>query len=555
MSKAKGTAAVPISHEDLASAVFAIAQAVQAQAESTAQIMKVMQQFAQATQPPQPGAAGGAAAQQISIFEDDPFSEESATANPPLASTIGIALPVNNNALLQTRISEPAVAPGQYNPGTSDFRFWVASEALARGINFWAPLLPTRTRWKTFAVPMRVGLNAGQDLNAFYSRTAGLRFFQQVVRTLLIASAESPDVVCHELGHAILDAIRPQLFDAASLEAAAFHEAFGDMSAILCALQLPRLRQKVLDETQGRLNVNSRLSRLAEQLGWAIRQLSPSAVDRDCLRNAANRFFYQDPRRLPPSAPAIQLSSEAHSFARVFTGAFLDVLARMLTTSGTATEPRLLQVSQDMGRLLVNGILAAPILPRYYSQVAAGMLQADRALFQGRYQSALSSGFLQHGILAPSAAVSLAEAEPPAMAAAVTARGPLISPADDGYEKTAAEAPTLPTRTISSPLGIAMQVHAPAEVSRAAAAAAAPAGDGDRTPDEDAAAFVENLMMLGRIAMDRTTGAVAPAGMVAPAGVVAEESNSRRTHTLVQEDGKLTLKRLHFDCGFHGCGD
>ena len=46
------------------------------------------------------------------------------------------------------------------------------------------------------------------------------------------------------------------------------------------------------------------------------------------------------------------------------------------------------------------------------------MLQADMALFQGRYRAALSSGFVQHGSLAPGAAASLAEAGEPAMAAA-----------------------------------------------------------------------------------------------------------------------------------------
>jgi len=56
-------------------------------------------------------------------------------------------------------------------------------------------------------------------------------------------SGESPDVVCHELGHALLDSFKPQLFDAASMEVAAFHESFGDMSALLSALQLPSVRE------------------------------------------------------------------------------------------------------------------------------------------------------------------------------------------------------------------------------------------------------------------------------------------------------------------------
>ena len=75
---------------------------------------------------------------------------------------------------------------------------------------------------------------------------------------------ESPDIVCHEMGHAILDAIKPQLWGAASHEAAAFHESFGDMSAILSALQLQSLRSAILRDTGGHLYQSSRLSRLAE---------------------------------------------------------------------------------------------------------------------------------------------------------------------------------------------------------------------------------------------------------------------------------------------------
>src|SRR5262249_18388012 len=205
-----------------------------------------------------------------------------------------------------------------------------------------------------------------------------------------IYSGESPDVVCHELGHAVLDALKPQLFNAASLETSAFHEAFGDMSAILCALQLPVMRARVLAETGGRLNVNSRLSRLAEQLGWGLRQLSRDLADADSLRNAANHFFYRPPNLLPSQAPSNELSSEFHSFSRVFTGAFLDALARMVVNVGQPSDASIKAVSRDMGRLLVNGVHNAPITPGYYSQVAAAMVQSDRALFGGRYGSALS---------------------------------------------------------------------------------------------------------------------------------------------------------------------
>ena len=77
----------------------------------------------------------------------------------------------------------------------------------------------------------------------------GLSFFHDVVRDatngrqVTVFSGESPDVVAHELGHAVLDSLKPALFELASIEAAAFHESFGDMSAILTALQLPSVRQ------------------------------------------------------------------------------------------------------------------------------------------------------------------------------------------------------------------------------------------------------------------------------------------------------------------------
>ena len=133
---------------------------------------------------------------------------------------------------------------------------------------------------------------------------------------------------------------------------------------------LRTIRPYVLNQTGGRLNANSRLSQLARQLGWAIRvQLDADAVDRDCLRNAANRFFYRNPSGLPPTAPASSLSSEPHSFSRVFTGAFLDVLAAMLVigpkTPQAKPEQNLEVVSQDAGTLLIEGIRMAAVGPCY----------------------------------------------------------------------------------------------------------------------------------------------------------------------------------------------
>ena len=213
--------------------------------------------------------------------------------------------------------------------------------------------MPKGTSWQV-GKTLPVRLDAGDKLNAVYTR-GDLRFFHTNVGGTMVFTGESPDVVCHELGHAVLDAIRPQLWDAMSHEVAAFHESFGDMSAILVALQQPAIREEVLAETGGALYRSSRLSRVAEQLGWGQRQRQPCSAEADCLRNAVNCFAYQRPTTLPNTSPAVLLSSAPHSFSRVFTGAFFQMYAGMvLLLNRPPTADDLLQASVDAGRLLVT---------------------------------------------------------------------------------------------------------------------------------------------------------------------------------------------------------
>jgi hypothetical protein len=548
---------------DLAGAVNSLNQATQALTATAAQMMQMMHTLTGGAGIGQASPGAGPAVQ-INTWEDDPFSEAAATQNPPLATPLSVAAPANANPLLQTRILDmQQPSSGQFPPGTPNFRFWMVTEALARGINFWTPLLPAGTRWSTLN-PMHVTLDAGEDLNAFYSRDDnGLFFFHQTVKNRTFFSADSPDVVCHEMGHAILDALKPQLFDAASTQVAAFHESFGDMSAMLCALQLPSERQKVLTETQGHLNVTSRLSRLAEQLGWAIRQLAPTAADPDSLRNAANRFFFRPPAQLPPQAPASQLSSEVHSFSRVFTGAFLDALAGMLQVLGSATDGNLLTASRAMGQLLVDGVHTSSVTSAYYSQVAAAMIQADKVRNQGRYSTALSNAFFQRGILSTAAAAALANAPEPQREVASAAMGAVAGfpgfggmggtqtrltyngQEDDGYRRGPEDAPALPTQSITTDFGMTLLAHAPVEPARFSVFAAALAGTPPEpsTPDETARNFIEDLIQLDRVDLRAVQGRVAL--------IALSDSRSRKTHSVRETSEGLVLKRLHFDCGFH----
>ena len=171
-------------------------------------------------------------AQQVSVWEDDP------------EPGVRVTRPLPDLAKRPLAFTFPGRAPAPGGaPGTASFRYWTAAECLRRGADFWAPRVPSGN-WQPGA-SLRVLLDEGVDLNAYYDRRA-LNFFHGPSPSGTVYSGESPDVACHEMGHAILDSIKPQLWGAASHEAAAFHESFGDMSGILSALQLQSLRTAIL---------------------------------------------------------------------------------------------------------------------------------------------------------------------------------------------------------------------------------------------------------------------------------------------------------------------
>jgi len=472
-----------------------------------------------------PSTVGG-----VNGWQDDPGD-----SLPPAVPAELRPVPDLSIAPLRMRIDvTPAPAAGAYELGTPEFRYWSAAEALERGATFWRQFLPEGTTWQP-GEELRVLLDEGEDFNAFYDRNA-LNFFHGTAGGRTVFSGESPDIVCHEQGHGVLDALRPELFDAGSIEAAAFHESFADICAIMAALQLQSLRVAILSDTRSDLSRSSRLSRLAEQLGWAIRQVSPDAVDADCLRNAVNSFFYHSPEELPTQGPAAALSSEPHSFSRVFTGAFFEALAGGFRQTATApTETDLQRVSSDFARLLAAAVQAAPVVPEYFSQVAAALVAAE-ASNGGKYRNVLTSAFVRRGILSAHAAVGMT-----AVQTAVPLAAARVAAAVPGASR---ELPHLALAGADYGLGdIPLLVRAASEPRRLVTAAAAVGVGSVSAPSSERAAraFVEDLIQRGHI--DAGDHGEIPGWIVHP--------HTFKTHRLVKSEGGFVLNRILFDCGFH----
>ena len=76
----------------------------------------------------------------VRVWEDDPLAGalavERAQAKLP-KSPMGITIDV------------PAPPAKLYDPGTAEFRYWQAVDALARGADFWKSVVPKGTTWQS----------------------------------------------------------------------------------------------------------------------------------------------------------------------------------------------------------------------------------------------------------------------------------------------------------------------------------------------------------------------------------------------------------------------
>jgi hypothetical protein len=426
---------------------------------------------------------------------------------------------------------QPAPPVQVYQPGTAEFRYWTAAEALRRGADFWAPLMP-KAVWEGDRETLNVILDEGEDLNAYYNRNA-LNFFHGQGVSGTVYSGESPDIVCHEMGHGILDSIKPQLFDAMSGEVAAFHEAFADVSAILSALQLPSLRTAILSDTRGRLYTSSRLSRLAEQLGSAIRLIQPDAVEPDCLRNAVNSWVYRDPTTLPQGGPATALTSEAHNFSRVFSGAVYEIMAGMLAakavTPSAPTGEELQAVSVEVAKIIIVGVQQAPVVANWYAQVAAAMVNASTNISPA-YPAILRAAFVRRSILSMDSAVNAAKLQQSLVvsAGAREVEQPLSEialPADD--------------YGLDDPILVTAASHARPFLVKSAATLQ----NGSVEPVSSSTAarsYLDDLFSRGRI--DYGEMKRSPAHF--------DHGHRLCSHVLTRDKGAVRLRRRLFDCGF-----
>lgn len=290
--------------------------------------------FQAAAAPAAPEPSGATA--KVKVFPQDPL----------VGPTEEIELP---KEILGSKLSSPRMeiydrAPiaiadpdGNYNyeVGTPQFDQVNAYAIVANTLSMYDRYLGRQAQW-SFRGPLTVVPHKGTGKTAYFNgREGSINFFEWQSPSLgkRVTTSQSADVIAHEIGHAVWDGLRPRA--GYSNEAGAFHEAFGDCSALLHALQQDSNLSKALQQNGGDLRQPSLISRMAEEFGTAFNQEDndPNNNDRPYYRTALNEFKYIDPKKLPdddypPTVGENVLTREFHSFSRVWSGAFY----RMLTS-------------------------------------------------------------------------------------------------------------------------------------------------------------------------------------------------------------------------------
>jgi hypothetical protein len=245
---------------------------------------------------------------------------------------------------------------------------------------------------------------AGKDFNAYYNRKA-LKFFydKDPVTRKQVYTANSSDIVAHELGHAILDTIRPDFWDVQALEIWAFHEAFADINAMWHIMQYDETLNMMIKETNGDISKPNIATRLAEEMGNAIYHLTNGqyGYTLGALRDATNNFKYTIPEKLPKEAPDNKLAAECHSFGRVFMGAWYQMFCNIYDKEVKNGNSKLqaIKIARNISyEYLLRSVYVAPRTVRYHDAIARVILSEDKKK-GSPYQDIIRNVFTKRNLL------------------------------------------------------------------------------------------------------------------------------------------------------------
>ena len=310
----------------------------------------------------------------------------------------------------------PAMAAEQvYAAGTAEFVDWQCRDAAIRTLETWERVAGPFRFWHNQQRFIALQPRRGTGLSASYERSS-IGFDSRDVGDASFFVGASTDAVSHEIGHAILDSIRPELWESLYGEVAAFHEGFADCVSLLVALFDTRVADELLAgaaQPGQALGMENASAQVAESVAAAVKTAFGAQHAASLPRRLRNTLQWAIPTTLPPSPTATNLSREPHSFGRVFAGCFYDIIDNVFRTQGPQTRQGLQSAARVAGEMLAEATRTAPEEIRFFRSIGRAMIHADTAANGGKHHLCVRDAFAAHNVslgsstqLAPSMALA-----------------------------------------------------------------------------------------------------------------------------------------------------
>lgn len=249
--------------------------------------------------------------------------------------------PVNINDI--NILSQNGLSPSEGNPQFhQQFVYTIGmkiieafEDALGRKI-IWRPRLPQDDRGKydeEYIPQLKLYPHALLEPNAYYTpdKKAILfgyfkskELFQGInVPGSTVFTCLSPDIIAHEMSHAILDSIHPHFIENTNSDVGAFHEAFADTIALLERFNNRDLVIHQLSVAKGKLDNETIFGELATQVGQAI------SHGHTALRSAIGSKSNGEWKRRMPDRHALQNTTQVHERGAIFVACIFDAFIRL----------------------------------------------------------------------------------------------------------------------------------------------------------------------------------------------------------------------------------
>ncbi len=287
------------------------------------------------------------------------------------AGPVGAHVAVFDYDRERDRIIQPSVPsspPGfpQYAVEDPHFHQLNAYAIAERAIDLVEFELGRLLTWGFEASRLIVLPHAGYLANAFYEEdTHSLQFFSfrqpddSIYHTSLVH-----DVVAHETGHALLDAVRDRFTEGNHRETAALHEAVGDLAAVFAAFSHEVVRTDFLKAAGPTLRGPNLVASIADDFEAGA---SGSLALRDISAPVDPRIFAE--------------TTDPHVLSLKLTGALWECLIRMYDVArrdGSGPEVAFGLARTALQRMVVRGLDYLPPADATFADFATAVYRADR---------------------------------------------------------------------------------------------------------------------------------------------------------------------------------